>query len=87
MIRHSVQACLLLTLKLTFPADSPRVDLARPALHHPEGLLTGVLTRTSYAAEMTFGIVGTEAIDVRQSPVWPVLDLRFTHASTAPTAA
>jgi hypothetical protein len=44
-----------------------------------------VLTRTSYAAGITFGMVGTEVDRRRQSLVWAVLDLRFTHASNGAT--
>ena len=48
-------------------------------------LFIEVLTRTSYAAGMTLGMVATEVQRRRQSLVWTVLDLRFTPASNAAT--
>jgi hypothetical protein len=44
-----------------------------------------VSRRTSHADGMTLGMVGTEVHRRRQSLVWAVLDLRFTHASNGAT--
>jgi hypothetical protein len=44
-----------------------------------------VLTRTSYAAEMTFGIVDTEAIDAADRPSGPCLTSASPMPATAPT--